>query len=154
MEPPASPHQTSGRAPPRDPASDQNERRDRETRTDNSGSGSVESDNSGPGSESSGSDDRDDDRRGRDDDRGGGSSSRFEVERDTFFNSLLLPPAAAVRWTKRLLPARETPRSELDATPGALNGLLERPLRREAALIGRGRRLPAGLSLLGVLHAA
>ena len=62
---------------------EQNERRDRETRTDNSGSGSVESDNSGPGSESSGSDDRDDDRRGRDDDRGGGSSSRFEVERDS-----------------------------------------------------------------------
>jgi hypothetical protein len=62
---------------------EQEDRRETEVRTDNSGSGSLESDNSGPGSESSGSDDRDDDRRGRDDDRGRGSSSRFEVERDS-----------------------------------------------------------------------
>lgn len=61
---------------------EQDDRRDREVRTDNSGSGSVDSDNSGPGSESSGSDDRDDDRRGRDD-SGRGSSTRFEVERDS-----------------------------------------------------------------------
>lgn len=58
------------------------DRRDREVRTDNSGSGSVDSDNSGPGSENSGSGDRDDDRRGRDD-SGRGSSMRFEVERDS-----------------------------------------------------------------------
>jgi subtilase family protein len=60
------------------------DRVEREVRTDNSGSGSVESDNSGPGSDDSGSDDRsgDDDRHGRDD-SSRGSSSRFEVERDT-----------------------------------------------------------------------
>jgi minor extracellular protease Epr len=60
------------------------DRLEREVRTDNSGSGSVESDNSGPGSDNSGSDDRsgDDDRHGRDD-SGRGSSARFEVERDT-----------------------------------------------------------------------
>jgi minor extracellular protease Epr len=62
---------------------EKDDRRDRETRADNSGSGSVESDNSGPGSENSGSDDRDAERRGRDDDRGRGSSWRFEVERDS-----------------------------------------------------------------------
>lgn len=49
---------------------------------DNSGSGSVESDNSGPGSDDSGSDDRDADDRGRDDSVRG-SSARFEVERDS-----------------------------------------------------------------------
>jgi hypothetical protein len=63
---------------------DTEDRVEREIRTDNSGSGSIESDNSGPGSDSSGSDDRsgDDERQGRDDDRRG-SSARFEVERDT-----------------------------------------------------------------------
>jgi Subtilase family len=59
------------------------DRREHEVRIDNSGSGSVDSDNLGSGSDSSGSDDRsgDDDRRGSDD-SGRGSSTQFEVERD------------------------------------------------------------------------
>ena len=42
-------------------------------------------------------------------------------------------------------------RSELALTPPALDPLLELPFRAEARLIGGGRRIPAGLSLLAVL---
>jgi hypothetical protein len=42
--------------------------------------------------------------------------------------------------------------SDLDLTPRAINGLLELPLRLEAAWLGSGYRLPAGLSLLAVLR--
>lgn len=76
----------------------------------------------------------------------------FEVQRDTYFNSILLPPAAAVRWAKRVLPEPDEHASELDATPKALNALLERPMHAEAAVIAGGRRLPAGLSFLGVFR--
>lgn len=75
------------------------------------------------------------------------------VERLTYFNSLLLPPAAVVRLASRL---RQRPRradvSDLDYTPPALNGALEMPLRFEAAVLRHGGRLPAGLSLLAVLR--
>lgn len=71
------------------------------------------------------------------------------VERDSYFNALLLAPAAALRWWRRGRPARA---SDLAATPAALNGLLELPLRAEADLLRRGGRLPAGLSLLAVLR--
>jgi SAM-dependent methyltransferase len=72
--------------------------------------------------------------------------------RDTHFNALLLVPAAAVRLAER---AGLTPRagSDLDRTPPVLDRLLERPLEIEAALLRRGCRLPAGLSLLAVFAA-
>jgi SAM-dependent methyltransferase len=76
----------------------------------------------------------------------------LSVQWDSFFNSILLPPAAAVRWTKRLLPESKTQGSELDATPKALNALFERPMHVEARIIAGGRRLPAGLSFLAVLR--
>ena len=70
---------------------------------------------------------------------------------DTFFNSLLLVPAAAVRMGQRLRShAGRAGRSDLDLTPGALDGILTLPLAAEATLIGSGGRLPAGLSLLAV----
>jgi SAM-dependent methyltransferase len=72
----------------------------------------------------------------------------------SYFNSILLPPAAAVRLAERL-PGRsgdERPRSYLKATPAALGGLLELPLRAEAAAIRRGVRLPAGMSLMAVFR--
>jgi SAM-dependent methyltransferase len=77
----------------------------------------------------------------------------WEVERLTYFNTLLLAPAAIVRLAGRY---RRRPSSavasELDFTPPALNGALEVPLRAEAALLRCGGRLPVGLSLLAVLR--
>ena len=74
----------------------------------------------------------------------------WDVVRDTHFNSLLLAPAAAVRLAQRRRHAH--PRSDLELTPPALDGLLELPLRLEAGLVRAGLRLPAGLSLLAVLR--
>jgi SAM-dependent methyltransferase len=76
----------------------------------------------------------------------------WEPARTTYFNSLLLPAAIALRLLDRF--STKTTESSLDLwiPPPALNWLLERPLALEAALIGRGRRIPAGLSLLVVLR--
>ena len=41
---------------------------------------------------------------------------------------------------------------DLQLGPAWLNGVLEQPLRLEARWLRRGRRLPAGLSLLAVLR--
>ncbi|MEA2224813.1 MAG: hypothetical protein QOE67_95, partial [Solirubrobacteraceae bacterium] len=50
--------------------------------------------------------------------------------------------------------SRKTTESSLDlwVPPAPLNWLLERPLAFEATLIGRGGRIPAGLSLLAVFR--
>ncbi|MEA2449564.1 MAG: hypothetical protein QOG63_1496 [Thermoleophilaceae bacterium] len=77
----------------------------------------------------------------------------WRVERMTSFNAVYLLPAAVVRIARRG-PRADGGASELALTPPALNGLLELPLRAEAALIARGVRLPAGLSLLALLRAA
>ena len=73
--------------------------------------------------------------------------------RTTHFNALLLPVAAAWRLGERLWSSEEPSSSELVRTPAALNWLLEQPLRAEAALLRSGRRIPAGLSLVGVFAA-
>jgi SAM-dependent methyltransferase len=72
--------------------------------------------------------------------------------RTTYFNSFLLPVAILLRELDRL--SRRTTESSLDLwiPPQPMNWLLEQPLRFEAALLGRGGRIPAGLSLLAVLH--
>lgn len=77
----------------------------------------------------------------------------WELVRDTYFNSVLLAPAAAVRLARR---ARSTPghASDLTLTPHRLDDLLELPLRMEARALRAGARLPAGLSLLAVFRAA
>ena len=76
----------------------------------------------------------------------------WEPVRTTYFNSLLLPVAIALRVLDRF--SSKTTESSLDlwVPPPALNWLLERPLALEAALIGRHTRIPAGLSLLVVLR--
>ena len=63
----------------------------------------------------------------------------------TSFNSLLLPPAAAVRLAqrRRRRPATANARSCSSARRGS-TALLERPLRLEARWLARGRTLPAG----------
>ncbi len=72
--------------------------------------------------------------------------------RTTYFNSLLLPVAIMLRVLDRL--NTKTTESSLDlwVPPQPLNWLLERPLAAEAALIRRGGRIPAGLSLLAVFR--
>src|SRR5947209_6504146 len=78
-------------------------------------------------------------------------STGWQLEFDTYFNSIFLLPAALVRLALRSAPDREH-RSELALTPPSFDSVLELPLRLEAALIARGAALPAGLSLLAVLR--
>jgi SAM-dependent methyltransferase len=86
--------------------------------------------------------------------RGASVAAGWEPVRFTYFNSMLLPPAAAVRLAQRLRrrPRVAPPRSQLHLTPSSLDPVLELPMRAEAWLIRRGVRLPAGLSLLGVFR--
>ena len=77
----------------------------------------------------------------------------WEQVRTTYFNSLLLPVAIVLRVLDRLTPSKPTESSlDLWVPPEPLNWLLERPLGAEAGLIGRGGRIPAGLSLLAVFR--
>jgi SAM-dependent methyltransferase len=81
----------------------------------------------------------------------------LRVERMTYFNSLLLPPAAAVRLLQRVrrrgVPSNgDGHTSDVEMTPQWLTPMLELPLRAEAAWMRDGRTLPAGLSLLAVLR--
>jgi len=73
--------------------------------------------------------------------------------RTTHFNALLLPVAAAWRLGDRLRSSQAPPTSELVRTPASLNWLLEQPLQAEAAVLRTGRRIPAGLSLVGTFAA-
>jgi SAM-dependent methyltransferase len=73
--------------------------------------------------------------------------------RTTYFNSLLLPMAILLRVLDRVNRAKTTESSlDLWIPPEPINWLLERPLALEAALIARGGRIPAGLSLLAVFR--
>jgi SAM-dependent methyltransferase len=67
------------------------------------------------------------------------------------FNSVLLPPVAVVRLAQRRNRHKPKSRSDFEMTPPALSTLLELPLRGEAALLRRGIRPPAGLSILALL---
>ncbi|HEY5195648.1 MAG TPA: class I SAM-dependent methyltransferase [Solirubrobacteraceae bacterium] len=68
----------------------------------------------------------------------------------THFNGLLLPAAVAHRGLQRLRPPSDDTLSDLERTPGRLNGVLEWPLLLEARLVAAGLRIPAGLSLMAV----
>jgi SAM-dependent methyltransferase len=77
----------------------------------------------------------------------------WRAERVTYFNSLLLPVAIAMRALARVRPAESETSPDLWIPPAPLNRLLEQPLHLEAAIIGHnGHALPAGLSLLAVLR--
>lgn len=72
----------------------------------------------------------------------------YRIERITYFNTLLLPLAIAVRFIDRLL---KHDRSSGDATPaGVLNTLLYRIFSAERRWVSHGRS-PCGVSLLAVL---
>ena len=76
----------------------------------------------------------------------------WQQVRTTYFNSLLLPVAILLRALDRW--STKTTESSLDLwiPPEPVNRLLELPLDLEAALIGRGGRIPSGLSLLAVFR--
>ena len=76
----------------------------------------------------------------------------WKCARTTYFNSLLLPVAILLRALDPL--SSKTTESSLDlwVPPRPANWLLERPLTLEAAVIGHGGRIPAGLSLLTVFQ--
>jgi SAM-dependent methyltransferase len=84
--------------------------------------------------------------------RASAGAAGWEVVRMTFFNSLLLGPAAAVRLAQRRRPAGDDHTHDLQLGPAWLNNVLELPLRAEASWLRRGRALPAGLSLLAVMR--
>ncbi len=75
----------------------------------------------------------------------------WRIEQTTYFNAVLLPPAAIVRLAQRRRREQPKSRSDFEMTPPWLSGLLELPMRGEAAWVRSGRRLPAGLSLLALL---
>ncbi len=76
----------------------------------------------------------------------------WNQQRTTYFNFLLLPAAILLRVLDRV--NTKTTESSLDLwiPPEPVNRLLEQPLSLEAAVIGRGGRIPAGLSLLAVFR--
>lgn len=78
------------------------------------------------------------------------ASAGWRPLRHGYFNTFLLPPAAAVRLGQRLRPKPRDRGLDLAVTPLVLNTLLELPLKVEAALIRRGKRLPAGVSVFAV----
>lgn len=85
---------------------------------------------------------------------GRAAAAGLHAERVTSFNTALLGPIALARRAQRALD-RKQPSSDLGRTPqGPVNAALERVLRGEARLIGRGRDLPVGVSLLAVLRRA
>jgi SAM-dependent methyltransferase len=76
----------------------------------------------------------------------------WRAARTTHFNALLLPAAIVMRVAERLRSGATESSLDLWIPPAPLNWLLTQPLCLEAALIGRGTRIPAGLSLLAVLR--
>jgi SAM-dependent methyltransferase len=76
----------------------------------------------------------------------------WEVERMTFFNSLPLAPAAVVRLAQRRKQMEDGYTPNVELSPPWLNSALDVPMRAEARWLGRGRKLPAGLSLLALLR--
>jgi SAM-dependent methyltransferase len=73
--------------------------------------------------------------------------------RVTGFNASLLGPIALARTSDRVLGRRRRARSDLARTPRWLDGLLGLVLGAEARLIGSGRSLPFGVSLVALLAA-
>jgi SAM-dependent methyltransferase len=71
----------------------------------------------------------------------------------TYFNTLLFPPIAAVRWSRRLVGVEGSGSDFDDTRPGLVNGLLTKIFAAERFLVPRAR-LPFGVSLLGLCRPA
>ncbi len=74
------------------------------------------------------------------------TATGWEPQVETYFYSAVLPLVAAIRAFRRKRP-NEHAASDLALGPASLNRLLELPVRAEARLVKRGRRLPAGVSI-------
>ena len=70
----------------------------------------------------------------------------WTVGRTSYFNTVLLPPIATVRWLRQRRGSAFAP-TELAQTGPAANRVLRLPMALEARLIGAGVRLPAGVSI-------
>jgi len=82
------------------------------------------------------------------------AGARLSLTRMTYFNTLLFPPIAALRWSRRALGLHTRPRSDFeDSRPGLVNDLLARTFSWERHLVGR-LELPVGVSLLAVARCA
>jgi SAM-dependent methyltransferase len=79
-------------------------------------------------------------------------SGGWHLESSTHFNSLLLPVAILLRALERFKPSTTKSSLDLWIPPAPLNWALRQPLNLEAAVIGRGGSIPAGLSLLAVFR--
>jgi SAM-dependent methyltransferase len=79
-------------------------------------------------------------------------SAGWHVESSAHFNSLLLPIAILLRALERFKPSTTKSSLDLWIPPAPLNWALCQPLNLEAAVIGRGGPMPAGLSLLAVFR--
>ncbi len=76
----------------------------------------------------------------------------WQFTRTTYFNSLLLPVAIALRALDRVHASTTESSLDLWVPPAPLNWLLQQPLNLEAAAIARGGSIPVGLSLMAVLR--
>jgi SAM-dependent methyltransferase len=76
----------------------------------------------------------------------------WELESFTNFSSLTLPVAILLRALERFMPSTTKSSLDLWVPPAPLNWALRQPLNLEAAVIGRGGSIPAGLSLLAVFR--
>lgn len=70
----------------------------------------------------------------------------WSVRRTSYFNTVLLPPIAAVRWVRQRRGSGFAP-TELAQTGPRANRMLHAPLALEARLVGAGVRLPTGVSI-------
>jgi hypothetical protein len=82
------------------------------------------------------------------------SDSGFHVERLTWANALLFPPAVAKRGLERFSADSADAEPDLWQPPGPINAFLEAAVAVEALAIPRGVPLPFGLSVLAIARAA
>lgn len=78
----------------------------------------------------------------------------FELQRITYFNTLLFAPIAMIRLARRIFPSSGPPRSDFEMTneDGLANQLLARLFSLEAPILAR-RDLPFGVSILSIAQA-
>jgi SAM-dependent methyltransferase len=76
----------------------------------------------------------------------------WQMKSSAHFNSLLLPIAIVLRALERFKPSTTKSSLDLWIPPAPLNWALRQPLHLEAAVIGHGGPIPAGLSLLAVFR--
>jgi hypothetical protein len=85
--------------------------------------------------------------------RGKLEAAGFYVDRLTWANTLLFPPAVAKRLLERIQGVSDDAEPDLWQPPGPVNSVLEGAIAVESLAIPRGVPLPIGLSVLAVARA-